>query len=71
MRDRVIEDYEDTAPVFPMCNKCNHLGADGTCSAFPNGIPLNILTGQHDHREPYKGDNGIRFEPVAKPKGGA
>lgn len=34
------------------------------CKAFPKRIPDAIATGKHDHREPYKGDNGIRFEPL-------
>lgn len=33
-----------------------------TCSAFPNGIPKEILTGDNDHKEPVRGDNGILFE---------
>jgi hypothetical protein len=35
------------------------------CKAFPSGIPDEILQGEHDHREPYSGDNGILYEPVA------
>jgi hypothetical protein len=34
-----------------------------TCSAFPDGIPAEILDGGFDHREPYPGDGGIRYRP--------
>jgi hypothetical protein len=35
------------------------------CAAFPleqGGIPDQIWTGRADHRQPFEGDNGIRFE---------
>jgi len=34
------------------------------CDAFKNGVPVEILTGEHDHTKPYKGDNGIVFEKI-------
>jgi len=35
-----------------------------TCDAFPIGIPSVILTGERDHRQPFPGDKGIRWEPA-------
>ena len=34
------------------------------CNAFIEEIPEEILTGEYDHTKPYKGDNGIQFEPI-------
>ena len=49
-----------------ICYKCKHVGKTGDkCKAFPDGIPIEVLRGKHKHTKPYKGDNGIRFEPVA------
>jgi hypothetical protein len=53
----------------PRCYDCKHriVSVDGlVCSAFPDNIPKEILSGQNDHTTPYPGDNGIRFEPIEK-----
>jgi hypothetical protein len=39
------------------------------CRVFPRGIPCEISAGRHDHRLPFKGDRGVRFEPrIESPK---
>ena len=32
------------------------------CDAFPEGIPDAIYLGGFDHRHPFEGDHGIRFD---------
>lgn len=47
------------------CDDCKHQHEDGvSCDAFPDRIPNDILMGRYDHKKPYPGDHGIRFEPV-------
>jgi hypothetical protein len=48
------------------CLLCKHYKLMQECDAFPDGIPIEIFTCEHDHREPYPGDHGIRFEPYKK-----
>ena len=51
--------------VDPTCIYCKLFeGVPLSCKAFPDGIPTEILTGENDHTKPYKGDNGIQFEPI-------
>ena len=45
------------------CDLCQHRIRPDTCSAFPGGIPDVVLEGIHDHRMPFDGDRGVRFEP--------
>jgi hypothetical protein len=56
--------------AIPHCGDCRHLRSHSTgrlvCEAFPLAIPKAILEGRFDHRKPYPGDDGIRFEPVAR-----
>jgi hypothetical protein len=52
----------------PQCFDCKHLarfrpGELSHCTAFPDEIPDDIFKNRHDHRQPYPGDHGIRFEP--------
>ncbi len=44
------------------CIICCHYTHALTCDAYPEGIPDEIISGQIDHKKPYKGDNGIQFE---------
>ena len=47
------------------CGNCKNVDLkEGTCKAFNNGVPREILTGEHDHKTKYKGDNGIQIEPI-------
>ena len=47
------------------CITCVHRQSDSTCLAFPDGIPDEILEGEHDHRTPFRGDHGIVYSPRA------
>lgn len=52
---------------FSLCSYCQRFQPDPlrpTCEAFPNGIPDEILQGEHDHRQPFEGEE-ILFLPRA------
>ena len=46
------------------CISCKHYTGVRSCQAFPEGIPVEVFTGKHDHRTAYPGDGGIRYEPL-------
>jgi hypothetical protein len=61
--------------ILSQCAVCKHLRDEGgACDAFPDGIPMEVMFGdgdpsepesfkpQFDHRQPYPGDNGVRWE---------
>jgi hypothetical protein len=63
--DRFSWDDDDELEISP-CLSCVHKHTTGaTCTAFPTGIPDDILLTRHDHRTRYKGDHGIRYQAVA------
>lgn len=48
-----------------LCDFCKHYNSEkqGSCAAFPRGIPDEILAGKVGHVLPMEGDGGIVFEP--------
>ena len=50
------------------CGRLLSLKGRPKCEAFPGGIPFEIITAQHDHVEPFRGDKGLRYIPIKKPE---
>lgn len=64
-------DRSDVNPKW-LCATCKHLHTPiampyPTCEAYPNGIPLEIQTGEIKHRKKHPGDNGIQYEKLEEP----
>ena len=66
---RTVEECQKWMMGDDQCLHCTHAHDDDTCEAFPDGIPLEVVT-YHDHRKPYPGDNGILFEDIDPKKRG-
>ena len=60
-KERFIGDEKSV--TVPQCNGCVHYNGKKSCKAF-RIIPIKILLNEHDHTQPYPGDNGIRYEPT-------
>jgi hypothetical protein len=60
--------------IPPICVQCRHwqraVPPHIFCAAYPAGksagVPDAIRYNEHDHRQPYEGDNGIQFEPAKR-----
>lgn len=50
-------------PGFDGCAYCRHLLSRSTCTAYPDGIPMVIASGERSHIEPFIRDHGVVFEP--------
>ena len=51
----------------PICNQCKHfnrVSLNMICTAYPKGIPIQIIKSIVDHKTPFINDNGVRFEPI-------
>lgn len=46
---------------LPMCDWCKHEREDGTCPAYPKGIPGDVLFNKKDNMDKECG-NGVKFE---------
>ena len=57
---------DDNSPeAVGICHMCKHkYSVSPGCAAYPSDIPMDILLGRIDHRDPVNGDNGIQFEPI-------
>jgi hypothetical protein len=47
-----------------LCIGCIFHTGNKKCSVFKKGIPEKIWSGEHNHKNPYPGDDGIRFESI-------
>jgi hypothetical protein len=69
-KDTTPEEEDTGRGITPPCQTCKWRNNDNPvlCKAFPNGIPIIILMGGHNHRTYYDvdgvSDHGIVYEPL-------
>ena len=66
MTDDIKVIFTESKRAFgsPVCPICRHYLGGRRCKAF-DMIPDELfVTGLDDHRQPYPGDGGIRFEAI-------
>lgn len=60
--DKLVTEIDEKG--ISQCFMCERDRLDGTCEAYPDGIPVEILKNEIDHLEPYKNDQGLTFVAV-------
>lgn len=54
--------YQKSDNVISQCGLCKHKKPGIVCDAYLDGIPPQLLDNEVSHKQPYPGDNGIKFE---------
>lgn len=52
-----------TSGAIPICVSCSHWQY-GSCTAYPEGIPEEIMIEGFDHRKPFGGEQTENGEPI-------
>lgn len=50
--------------IIHSCLTCKYYTMGKTCLAYPDEIPKKIWEGENDHTSKYRGDKGVRYEPI-------
>jgi len=61
--DQLAQEWAEETFGEILCQSCIHYHGGNRCVAYPGGIPLEIVSGEHGHRESFKGDHGLQYEP--------
>jgi len=64
LSDRFSEPLTNATIQCASCRRFFDADEDFSCEAFPEGIPLSITQGQHNHEKPFPGDDGLLFVPI-------